>query len=688
MRVLVPLLCALLLALSSCRSRDTLTGVRTRIFDRPSAFDLEFEGVRSLSAGLLQRAAAAELEDFVEGGFRAAPIDDAAYAMAGFYRGRGFPDVRVEYELETADRSRPRVLFRVEEGPRCTVGQVRVRGASAFEASRLARFLRGSTTQAFGLGSLYYVKTEAQAARGAIESLYLQSGYLEVRVEGPEVRFDQTRTRADIEFQVVEGPHFVLREVELGDLAQPHLAEVRARLDGFVGRSWFPRVGYELRAAASAVLADRGYPEADATSSEEVDRTTGDVRVRLEVQSGPEVRLKELLVEGNERTRTSFILSLLGMQAGDLYRREAERRAFRALYATGLFDSVELLLEGEGSQRSLRVVVEESETLELGIELGYGSFERARLLLTATEQNLFGTGRSLHFEGKLAQRASGARLVYTDPYTIDRDNVLGATLFAEQRQLPGFDSLEIGTGLSLTRHWTPRYRNVYGYEYRLSEANDVIANDPALGEALREDAYVSSVYLTNVYDTRESFFLPRNGTWLRFRTEFAPEALGSELNFLRLDGRLVRYHPLDDHNLIAWTVRGGVIIPTGVSAEIPLQERFYNGGQNTVRSFKEDELGPVDGNGVPLGGEAYSVLSVEYRRELVSSLSAALFVDAGNVSSDYHDALEFTDLRYGLGPGLRWLLPIGPVRLDWGINPNPRPNERDWVLQFSLGVAF
>jgi len=665
-----------------------MTGVRTRLFERPEAFDLEFEGVRSLSPGLLQRAATAELEDFVEGGFRAAPIDDAAYAMAGFYRARGFPAAQVQYELETADRPKPRVLFRVIEGPRCTVGEVRVTGATVFEPGRLARLLRGATTQAFGLGSLFYVETEAQAARGAIEGLYLQSGYLKVRVEGPEVSFNAERTRADIQFQVVEGPRFLLREIEVEDQPHQDLAEVRARLGDYVGRAWFPRVAYELRAAAAGVLADRGYPEAAATTEEEVDHTTGDVRVRLQLAPGPEVHLKEVIVEGNQRTNETFIRNLLDMRPGDLYRREAERRAFRALYGTGLFDSVDLLLEGEGQVRCLRVVLEESETLQLGIEIGYGSFERARLLLTATEQNLFGTGRNLHFEGKLAQRATGARLVYTDPYTIDRDNVLGATLYAEKRQLPGFDSVEIGTGLSLTRHWGPRYRNVYGYEYRLSEASDVIANDPSLGDALTEDAYVSALYLTNVYDSRESFFLPRSGTWLRFRTEFAPEALGSELNFLRLDGRLVRYHPLDDRNLIAWTVRGGVIIPTGVSADIPLQERFYNGGQNTVRSFKEDELGPEDANGVPLGGEAYSVISLEYRRELVSSLSAALFVDAGNVSSDYHDALEFADLRYGLGPGLRWLLPIGPVRLDWGINPNPRPNERDWVLQFSLGVAF
>ena len=79
---------------------------------------------------------------------------------------------------------------------------------------------------------------------------------------------------------------------------------------------------------------------------------------------------------------------------------------------------------------------------------------------------------------------------------------------------------------------------------------------------------------------------------------------------------------------------------------------------------------------------------MEYRRALVSGLSAALFFDAGNVSLEHQDALEFADLRYGVGPGLRWLLPIGPLRLDWGINPSPRQGEDDWVLQLSLGVGY
>jgi outer membrane protein assembly factor BamA len=213
--------------------------------------------------------------------------------------------------------------------------------------------------------------------------------------------------------------------------------------------------------------------------------------------------------------------------------------------------------------------------------------------------------------------------------------------------------------------------------------------DVPVGEDdLTRDVNISALYLTQVLDTRDTFFLPTRGRWLRVRADFSLDELGTELPFVRLDGRHVRYHPLRPGTVLAWTARLGVIVPLEGDEEIPLQERYFNGGQNTVRSFREDELGPRDADGDPIGGEAFSVASVELRQDIVGDFSLALFADAGNVSLEASDALAFDDMRFGVGPGLRWLLPIGPVRLDWGINPDPRPEERDWVLQFSLGVAF
>jgi outer membrane protein insertion porin family len=690
MRTTCPTILAILIAavLQACSAREQLSGAKTRLLDRPQTYDLTFEGADSIPAGILQQVAAPDLEDFEAHGFRPAPIDDAAYAIEGHYHANGYPFAEVQYELERPEDGRPRVLFRVTEGTRYLVGGVSVSGQSAFAEAALARLLDGPRTRMFGLGELYFVRTQAQSARGAMENLYLESGFLDVNVSGPEVTFDHAERLANLAYVVVEGPRFRVLDVTLEPLPGHDLTDVHEGLEAFIGQAWYQRRVHEIRAGVLSALAERGFPDAEAEVAASVNSETGGVGVKVTLEPGPQVRISEVVIEGNQATRSRFIARQLGMAAGDLYSRSAERDAFSSLYATGLFNSVVIELEGSGNSRRLRVRVEEAQTRSISAEVGYGSFERARVMLSLSEANLFGTGRSLRLEAKLAERARGVRLVYTDPYTLDEGNVLGATLFTEERELVSFDSREMGTGVSLTSRYSEAFRNVYGYEYRLSESSNVAVSVPGIDNELQQDAYVSSLYLTNVYDTRNSFFLPREGTWYRLRTEVAPEILGSELHFVRLDGRVVRYHALDDRNFLAWTVRGGVIIPIGLTELIPLQERFFNGGQNTVRSFKEDELGPTDANGTKIGGEAYSVMSVEYRRDLIDALSAVLFADAGNVSLDHEDALEFADLRYGVGPGLRWLLPVGPVRLDWGINPNPRAEEADWTIQFTLGVAF
>lgn len=679
--------CALFLAVAGCAAAREVRAIKTELLDRPETFDVRFRGVASFREGTLLLAMREELRDFEDEGFSAAAIDDAAYTLQGWYQDQGFPFALVEYALERSEGGRPRVTLRVEEGPRVVVAEVRLRGNEHFDAEALSRELQGPTTGALGLGRLYLVEARARDAARAMEGRYFQAGFLRVEVRGPEIEYSTDRRSARLTYDVTEGPRFHLAAVELLADEGVDLAASRRAVEAFLGRPYFPRLAYEVRAAAEGPFAEGGHADVETDLVQELDPERGEARLRIVLHPGQAVRLRSVRVEGNARTREAFVREQLGLREGDLYARSAEGAAFRRLYATGLFDSVELLLQGDGPERDLLVRLHEAETLSVSAELGYGAWERARVILGVREGNLFGTGRSIAAQVKYAERARGLRLFVADPYTIDRDNVLGATTFLELREQVSFESREFGAGVNLTHHWDPDHRSVLGYEFRVSRAGDVTVDEPVDGEDIVEDVNISALYLTQVLDTRDSFFLPTRGAWLRARADLSLDELGTQLPFVRLDGRHARYHPLRPGTVLAWTVRLGVILPLE-DEPIPIQERYFNGGQNTVRSFREDELGPKDDDGDPVGGEAFSVGSVELRQDIVGDFSLAFFVDAGNVSLDHRDALAFRDVRYGVGPGLRWLLPIGPVRLDWGINPDPAPDERDWVLQFSLGVAF
>jgi outer membrane protein assembly factor BamA len=140
--------------------------------------------------------------------------------------------------------------------------------------------------------------------------------------------------------------------------------------------------------------------------------------------------------------------------------------------------------------------------------------------------------------------------------------------------------------------------------------------------------------------------------------------------------------------MLALGARGGLISP--IADQIPIDVRFFNGGGTTVRSFAERRLGPEDKSGNPIGGELFSVFNIEYMFPLAGGLQGAAFVDAGSLFHDVRLESSYPggDMRYALGLGLRYRLPIGPLRLDYGVNPNPQRNESFGAFHFSFGFAF
>jgi outer membrane translocation and assembly module TamA len=120
---------------------------------------------------------------------------------------------------------------------------------------------------------------------------------------------------------------------------------------------------------------------------------------------------------------------------------------------------------------------------------------------------------------------------------------------------------------------------------------------------------------------------------------------------------------------------------------LPIDERFFNGGATSVRSFGERTLGPHDPKGNPIGGEFYTIFNVEYTFPIYGELQGATFFDAGNLLPTSEQP-SLDDMRYALGLGLRYQLPIGPMRLDHGFNPDPRPDEDFGAFHLSFGFAF
>lgn len=647
---------------------------------------LQITGNTAFTAAQLRQDIARQIQAIEEFGLDEANAYDAAFFLESFYRRQGYSQAETKEQITGPWQ----LLLTVNEGPLTRVGTITVTGSQAYDSATITKYLLGPIRERFPHIrkeiNLPYVESEVQAGVGLVRRLYASEGYLEAVVDEPVVTFNADNTVADITLHITEGRHFTFGEIRLiGPLVFP-----KPTLLALIQESTKDIYTPGRLAAAQRSLSDyyrqNGYHDVVVDGAGSLESAVGGrVPVTFNIQPGMKYFFDGATVQGNKGVRTSFIERRLARLTGQTYSPAAIDRQFRELISTGLFRSVRINPEPVPGTDQLRldVVVEEARPREFGIGLGYATFDGGIVNLSYTDRNVFGFGRPLTFELEATQRGYSGEINFTDPWLFDSDYRLKLRLYAQNRVLKGYSKNEIGfmpsLGRKITDHW-----EVFGFVMlKYVSVFDIEIEPESLAGKTKYST--ASVGLTTTLDYRNNAVLPTQGYILSGTVDFAPDEV-SEISYIRAVGRFSFYQPVTAKSYLSLGIRGGVISPLS-GEELPIDERFFNGGANTVRSFSELTLGPKDRAGYPLGGQAFTVFNLEYTFPLFGDLYGAIFWDAGNVITNASD-FGLENMRYAIGAGLRYNLPIGAIRFDYGLNPDPRDGEAQGAFHFAIGVAF
>jgi len=392
-------------------------------------------------------------------------------------------------------------------------------------------------------------------------------------------------------------------------------------------------------------------------------------------------------VAGNQKTMDGIILGKIDLGPGDRYDGTSIEETLRRLYRSGLFRRVEIEekpLDDDPSRLGLTVQVDESDSRSIEFMAGWGSYEQARAGLRLEDTNVFGTGRGLALDNHVSTKGYSTELTLTDPDFLMTDSTLTVSGEYFRREEPSFTDKALGTTVALSRTLTAGTTARVGYTYRDridATAFTVLPQDQLV------DFVEGKVFVELRNDRRDNLLFPRKGhaEFVSFE-RIAPE-LGASVDLDRLTFRASKHFQLWRSGTFVLRTEQNGLWPHEGSANVPLQLRWFNGGENSVRSFRESQLGPKDAQGNPTGGEYRNILGAELRFPIVKTLEGGLFVDAGNVGTRVQD-FSLDEMRYGIGAGLRLLLPIGAVRLDAAWNPDQDPGDDEWVLHFSVGYPY
>ncbi len=653
---------------------------------------VQFSGASSLTDEELRAAIAQQIQEIDEQGVTPARADDAAYYVGAFYRKNGFAKAQADYAIAGG-----RVTVKIVEGPRSLVRGLSFTGNATYPAATLFEYMIGTTPEQFAKTPDMVPFNEGEIAAGAdrVRGFYVSEGYLDAQVDASDVKVSDGGTRADVKVRITEGERYTFGGLRFaGDTIFPVpklIVALRERPDGAFSRtkvvamqrnleSFYHTQGYFL--AKVEVTAD---PQQASRIAHRKLGTRREVAILFKITPGALHRFDGVTVkdttEPRGRLRESFLPRRFRHLTGTTYDPEKVDEVFRELLRTGLFTNLRLSPTALPDQTvRLDFLVEEAKAREVGFTLGFGTYDGIKIGLRLADKNLLGTGRPLTFSADYSQRGVSAELGYHDPWFFDQPKLnLRTKIFRVNREEEGYRKEETGWRGELGWKVHPRLEVSAFTQMSAVKISEATIDPLLLGPT---DYSLTSVGLAQTTDFRDSPMAPTRG-WV-LTTAFDVAMVDGQQSFTREVVRFSWYVPVGKCQL-ALGARVGAIQP--VADTIPIDARFFNGGANTVRSFAERDLGPRDKTGNPLGGEFYTVFNAEFTFPLgIAGLQGAVFADAGNLT-DWDEA-GITDLRYALGVGLRYALPVGPLRLDYGINPDRREGEDFGAFHFSFGVAF
>ena len=531
-------------------------------------------------------------------------------------------------------------------------------------------------------------------------------------------------------------------------------ATLRERLGLRPGDPYFDA---QLRADADAIqstYASLGYQNAtvDAVANFTADRTVADPV--FTVQEGPRVFVDHVLIVGNVRTSTETIERELQLKTGDPLNPAAVNESQRRLAALGLFRRVRItqVRHGEETRRDLLVTVEESPATTIG----YGGGFEVRLRVVRSADNADVVDREAGVRAARVVRDRPAQPVRQEPlgepvhepqpspqgfaglagqpscrgggFGFAEYRVIGTfreprllntaadafvTATLEQQIRSSFNFARRGVNAEVARRVTPKISVSGSYQLQRTQVFDEIVNasDQRLIDRLFPQVRLSSFSTSGIRDTRDDPVDPSAGAYVSVNGQLAARRIGSEVGFSKtfMTAQLFRVAPHTKRLVLAGSARLGLAdaFPRTVGAdvveELPASERFFAGGDTTVRGYALDQLGvrhapaddaldTIDTSGFPIGGNALVMFNAEARVPVWRGLGVVGFLDTGNVFAHPTD-LDLGALKTAIGFGVRYKSPIGPIRIDLGFKLRrdeltPGVREGLTALHISFGQAF
>ncbi|MDR3153722.1 MAG: outer membrane protein assembly factor BamA [Deltaproteobacteria bacterium] len=666
------------------------------VTERPQIALVQFDGNEKYDDEDLQEAAALKLMDVASD----ERLMQAVANLQRFYAEKGYSQASITYELEPVGEGRAKVVFKINEGGKIYIDDIEFEGNEFYSDWKLSRVIESKTKGivSFVTGSGKLDREKLSNDVQLLTVFYNNNGFLQARVGEPEILpVDGKEGAFNVIFPIVEGRRYKVGQVTLGGELRPEddVEKLLKKLDT-PGDTWFSRETLmEDQNLLLAYYKDMGYFHAEVEPRFGQPTEDDVLDVQFEVNPRNLVRYDRITIVGNEKTRDKVIRRHLEVAEGDLTSQAKLQDSQSNLMRSAFFEDVVITpspsSENPEDLLNLRVEVKERPTGSFQIGAGYSNYASVFGTVRLTQDNLFGYGRRIALDANVGGSYNYFDLSFTDPWVGDIPLMMGFDLFKSYNEYDYYRKETVGFSL---RAGYPVFEKFYlsgSYTWEDVDITDVATNSSQYLRSMMGTS-VNSVFSVSLRrDTRNHFFQPSAGSTARLTYAIATSLLGGETAYSRYELELAKWVPFP-----FW--KGAALmghVQVGYLSEnreggLPVYEKYMLGGINSVRGYDWYEISPRDPRtDESIGGEKMGLVNVELSFPIIadSGLFGVLFYDMGNVwTKDENWGTK--GLKKSYGAGLRYLSPMGPLRIEYGKALDPYPGEPAGRWEFSMGAMF
>jgi outer membrane protein insertion porin family len=568
------------------------------------------------------------------------------------------------------------------------IKHVNIEGNEVFSDKRLHRVII-SRPSSF-IQKRYYYPEVFNDDLAAIELFYHRNGYLDAEITGYEIQTDSIKKTIVIKIKLIEG--------SLTRVDSIHIYGNNSFTDDIIQHRIKIKEGNALERkkiettilALLSFYADNGYLDAEVKPDIELKKEKNNATINFHINENRRFTIDQIKINGIQKTRENIVLRELKFHKGEIVNYTKLLKSQRKLYLTGLFQSVFIRpiepVKEDSSKKDIFIEIKENYSGEFNISAGFGSIDKIRGKGEVYNNNINGTARKIGCTGKISFITRSLETSFSEPWTLGFPWSTDISFMIGFFEEPGYDFNQLGGNISIGRSFLNNSKIILRYRHESVDLKNIQVSN----NSIRDESNIRSVELSYSFDSRNNLFNTTKGFYLEGSYELAGSFLKGTNTFSRTILITKYFYSISGNTVVASSCELGWMYGSGGISNIPLQERFYAGGPNSLRGFEYKKAGPLDNpiDRNPLGGRLKLVLNLlEVRKTIYKMIGGVLFFDLGNVWKE-PEVFRIKEVRSNIGLGIRINTPIGLLRLDYGFNLDPKKGEQAGMPYFSMGHAF